>query len=71
MKDSASKSATSQIRQTLWASLINDTTENDRQENRQRKTLILLKNYFVNWSNKSGDQNPLKKNGADSEKLKE
>jgi len=51
MKDSAAKSATSQICQPLWASLRNDTA--DIQESHQRKTLIVPKKYFAKLKNKS------------------
>jgi hypothetical protein len=44
----------------LWASLRNDNqTETDRQENRQKTILIVLKEYFVKLTIKSGVQNPL------------
>jgi hypothetical protein len=48
----------------LWASLNKNKTETDRQENRQKTILIVLKRYFVNLTNKSGGQNPLKKRGV-------
>ena len=32
--------------------------ETDRQENRQKTILIVLKRYFVKLTNKSGDQKP-------------
>ena len=48
----------------LWASLRKDNqTKNDRQENRQRKILIVPKRYFAKLKNKCGAQNPLKKTG--------
>ena len=40
----------------LWASLKDILI---RQENHHRATLIVLKNYFVKLTNKSGVQNPL------------
>jgi hypothetical protein len=52
----------------LWASLKKDTAL--RQENQQRRNLIVLKNYFKKLTSKSGDQNPLKKRG-DTEKPNE
>jgi hypothetical protein len=52
MKDSTTKSATSQICKPLCASLKHIV---DKQDNYQMKTLIVLNEYFVKSINKSGD----------------